>query len=154
MKINKILLILMLTMLTGCFKVGRMPFTTQNGPTYENTKSAILIPKGSQTQILMVNNETVKSDFVDRLANLSLKPLLMYLEPQVFVKPGETYVTVRAVTQDETNYGTTTVTTTTWKDYRVSKVLRSGKKYSVTADLYSGAQILEIEEDIDLASNK
>jgi hypothetical protein len=95
---------------------------------------------------MMVNNEPVEAEFLDKMANLSLKPLLMYLEPQVFVQPGKSNIMLRALRQDSVNYGSTTVTTTTWKDYRLNANLESGKRYNVVADLYSGAKIVEAAE--------
>jgi hypothetical protein len=126
---------------TGCFRVGRLHATTNGGPGYDDPKSAILVPVGAQTEILAVNNELVRSDFVDRLANLALQPLLMYLEPRVYIKPGKNKVLIRAKEETTTDFGTFTRTTITWRDYTISVNAKAGETYHARADLDDGAKI-------------
>ena len=37
--------------LAGCFRVGRLPGTTNSGPHFDNPKSAILVPGDAETFI-------------------------------------------------------------------------------------------------------
>lgn len=143
--------LLFLLLLAGCFRVGRLPVTTASGPGYDDPNSAVLIPKGSETYILAVNGEAVHSDFLDRLANLSLNLLLMYLEPQVYVKPGENALSLRGLNSSSVNYGTVKVTTTRWRDYLVRLNAAAGKRYLVRADVDSGTSIALDEEQKPVA---
>ncbi len=137
---------------SGCFRVGRMPITTTSGPHYDNPQSAILVPKGSQTRILSVNNEVADAEALDKLANLTLFPFLMYLEPQVSLKPGPNEIGVRALDESTTDYGSYSVTTTKWRDYTITVDAKVGQRYIVVADLSSGAEIRADTEDKKLAS--
>ncbi len=140
-------LLCFLVALSGCFKVGRLPATTQGGPGYDDPKSAILVPRGSQTQILMVNNQPVRSDALDKLANLVLQPLLMYLEPQVYLNQGTNVVLVRAEEVTKTDFGSFTRTTTTWRDYTVQVEAKVGERYEAIADLDRGATIVHATKE-------
>ena len=66
----------------------------------------------------------------------------MYLEPQVFVKPGENKLAVRAVESSTTSYGTYSVKTTEWRDYNISVNAEPGKRYYVIADLNNGVKVI------------
>lgn len=114
---------------------------TSSGPHYDNPKSAILVPLGSQTQILSVNNEVAEPEFLDKLANLSLMPFLMYLEQQVSVKPGKNVLGLRALEETSEYYGSYTLKTTRWRDYTLEIDVKPGRRYFVTADLNAGASI-------------
>ena len=142
MQLKSVFFFSILLLLSGCYRVGRMPITTQSGPHYEDTKSAILVPSGSQTEILTVNNENINRDLLDSLANLTLMPFLMYLEPQVSVRPGRNILGLRALEKTEEYYGRTTITTTRWRDYTLEVDVKEGQRYFFTADLNSGASIM------------
>jgi hypothetical protein len=90
----------------------------------------------------MVNNQPVRSDVLDKLANLVLQPLLMYLEPQVYLKQGTNVVMVRAEEVTKTDFGSFTRTTTTWRDYTVRVEAKIGERYEAVADLDRGATIV------------
>jgi hypothetical protein len=141
MKFKAVFILGLLVFLSGCFRVGRMPIVTESGPGYDNPKSAILVPIGSQTQVLSVNRESARPETLDWLANLSLTPFLMYLEPQISVKPGKNVLGVRALDEQTTNYGSYSVKTTTWRDYTLEVDVKPGQRYYVTADLDSGVSI-------------
>ena len=127
--------------LSGCFRVGRLPATTASGPSYDDSNSAIVVPKGDGCSVLSVNGESVQTDLGDRLANFSLNFLLMYLEPQVYVKPGQNLLSVRGSNSSSVNYGDTKVTTTRWRDYALRLNAAVGKRYLVHADVDSGTSI-------------
>ena len=107
--------------------------TTASGPSYEDPRSAIVVPTGSETYVTSVNGEAVHTDFFDRLANLSLNIFLMYLEPQVFVRPGNNVLGLRGSSSNSVNYGYYTVKTTRWRDYLSSLNAEAGKRYRVQA---------------------
>lgn len=127
--------------LPGCFRVGRLPATTAHGPSYEDPNSAIVIPRGSGTSVLSVNGEAVHTDFLDRLANLSLNLLLMYLEPQVYIKPGSNVLGVRGSESNTTSYGTYRVTTTRWRNFVMNVQANVGDRFLVQADVDRGTTI-------------
>jgi hypothetical protein len=141
-KLSTLFALFLVISTTGCFRVGRLPATTPSGPGYDDAKAAIVIPVGAQTEILAVNNESVRIDPLDKVANLLLQPFLMYLEPRVYLKAGVNQLLVRAKEQTTTDFGTFTRTTIRWRDYSINVDAKVGQTYQARADLDRGAQVV------------
>lgn len=136
-----VLVVFAVVTLSGCFKVGTLEYKAYTGEIPQDKSDARLIPETAT--VLRINGMPVDSSIGERMANFFLNFALMYLEPQVSIKPGANTVSARVSTSNSISTGYYTYTTTYWRDYDLKFTAEAGKEYALQGDFYGGTVWIE-----------